>query len=137
MFTLSFAANTRFSSSVFFCSRKSHKRSASLMTTARTSSTIASSILRILSTLLEESFAEGADELLALGCKPLIAAIFSTPWQSITTSLLQCSSTKSFEIRLASNNGIKNAATKESLSKFKLDKISTISIAFNRCFSCC
>ena len=134
MFALSFAANTRLSSSVFFCSRKSHKRSASLMTTARTSSTIASSIRRILSTLLDES----AAELLALGCpKPLIAAICFTPWQSMTTSLLKFSVTKSFEISLSSNRGVKKAVTKESLSKFKLDKISTISIAFNRCTSRC
>lgn len=50
MLVISWAISTRVSSSAFFASRRQAMRSASLMTTARTSSTMARSMRRTLST---------------------------------------------------------------------------------------
>lgn len=121
MFVHSFAASTRSSSGASFTSRRWAIRSASLMTTQRKSSTIASSIRRTLSTCSDET------ESVCVALSWRIAAMSRTPWIRLTIDLPTLSRRTSSLTTLASANGNSSAARSVSISILSVERISTIS----------
>ncbi|MMZ68177.1 hypothetical protein D1872_308300 [compost metagenome] len=99
MLVISWAISTRVSSSASLASRRQAIRSASLMTTARTSSTMASNMRRTLSTC------SGEVSLRCRVCRERMASISSTPSTSLAILGPKSSFTFSCLMRPASTKG--------------------------------